>query len=131
MPFEEDFLLVSTPKIGFLQECIDILDSSSHNLMGLLLRSDVPRQGEQLYMTLTTTKNKTYEIICQTRRVYQFNFGAAIYRIDNVQNIVSNGRKENYSTPMAESKIDASIALKLGMFYGVVDFNLNCSKKKR
>lgn len=123
MPFEEDFKLINTPKIGFIQNTIDILNNSPHSLMGLVYRNDVVKKGPQKTL-LIQVRSQTFNISCQLNREYQFNNGASIYRMTNIKELIQKGINRN---PLYELSMSRS-ARELGMFYGLVDFDDNCTK---
>lgn len=123
MPLEEDWKLIKTPKIGFLQNTMDILNEAPHQLMGIVFKNTEPRIQPEKNLIMKV-KNNTYNITCEMKRKYQFVNGAAIYRMSNIKKLVDKPIPHN---SIFEFSLSCN-ARNLGMFFGFVDFVENCKK---
>lgn len=126
IPFEEDFELIPTPQIGFIQTTLDILNKAPHELMGLQMRGDSRYDKRLPILNMTiNVKGVDYLVKYQKGLDYQFTNGACIYRMSNVMELVKFGKHNPYyEITMSDS------ARKMGMFYGFVDFDTNCTLPK-
>lgn len=123
MPFEEDFRLIDTPKKGFLKLCMDIIKRSEENLIGILLRRDIGPDGAQENKSVVVN-NVKYTLRCQMNREYQFNNGAAVYKVSSLNKLADKSRRGSmYELTMSSS------AKRHGMYYALMELDTTCHNK--
>lgn len=124
MPLEEDWKLIQTPRIGFINKTIEILDNSPHSLMGIVFKNTEPRAKHEKNL-LIKVQNEVFNITYGLDRTFQFTNGASIYRMSNILELLHEGLNPKISF---ESSLSVT-ARKFGMYFGFVDLIKNCKRK--
>lgn len=125
MPLEEDFQLVSTPKIGFLQKTIDILNAAPHSLMGIVFKNTEPRSKKEKTLVVNVG-NENYTIYYGLDRgSFSYTNGAGIYRMQNIREYYKDGVIHSTMFEICISRV----VNKFGHYFGFVDFIDNCTKE--
>lgn len=125
LPLEEDWELVKTPKIGFIDKTIKLLDKGPHSLMGIVFKDTCRRQQPEETLNITINDNEMHTILYSHKRVYSYSNGGSIYRMSNMKELIGDGkldRSQSYELSISQA------ATKQGMYFGLVDFVDNCTK---
>lgn len=99
LPLEEDWELVKTPKIGFIDKTIKLLDKGPHSLMGIVFKDTCKRKQPEETLNITINDNEKHTILYSHKRVYSYSNGGSIYRMSNMKELIGDGkldRRQSY-----------------------------------
>lgn len=123
LPLEDDWELISTPRIGFINLSMELLNISPYKLIGFIFKDTEKREGIERSLILEYNKEK-FNVTCRSKSFMQYMNGAAIYKMTNIKRLVRKGIDKRI---MFEYSIDYW-AKSMDMYSGYIDLVENCTK---